>query len=249
VVRNPAPLNLVPTWKIENAMHIQPHPPEIHTGFIRRRCRNPRCGVKLKVNTANARDAFCCPGCFERYFHSRCLICERPISRKTGCRQVCSRRRCRDQFYRHKERFLPGWYLASVLRHNASRNPTKLGLQIGIKGSRAFRQIAGPELSLTSFRLAALPLHPELAARFARANAHEAKSRERAKRKAARTAIIKRWHPPVNVVGGHKFSGALTIDLSPTDPPRQWAITSRWKPTGAGAEMPNIPVDANQFLQ
>lgn len=37
---------------------LSPDPPQ-----IRHRCRNPRCGGKLKTPTDNPRGAFCCEGC------------------------------------------------------------------------------------------------------------------------------------------------------------------------------------------
>jgi hypothetical protein len=51
-----------------------------------------------------------------------------------------------------------------------SRNAHFTGLKIGSFGSRPYRQVAGPELSPTSLRLASLPLDPETAARIRRAN-------------------------------------------------------------------------------
>jgi hypothetical protein len=209
---------------------------------LRHRCRNPRCGLKLRRGpTDNLRAAFCTAKCFDSYFRHRCLVCERPIDRKSERRQLCGRAQCRKQFQRHRERFYPPRYQASVSSPNASRSADKTGLKSGSEGGRAFRQVAGPELGATSLRLASLPLDPDFAARIARANAHEVEARAKAKRKAERVAIVKRRYPLVNVLGGYRFPNAPVIDLSPIDPPPEWAITSRWAPTGVGADVPPIP--------
>ena len=63
---------------------------------------------------------------------------------------------------------------------------------------------------------------------------------KKSKRAAARKAVIKRKHPPVNVLDGYHFSGAPAVDLSPLPAP-EWAVPSRWFPTGDGADVPPIP--------
>jgi MT-A70 len=85
---------------------------------IRHRCRNVRCGSKLKAPTDDARDAFCCAACFGSYFRSRCRVCERPIDRKTDRRLVCKHSKCRHEFQRHPERFSGPRYPGVVLGHN-----------------------------------------------------------------------------------------------------------------------------------
>jgi hypothetical protein len=204
---------------------------------VRHRCRNPRCGGKLKSPTDSRLDAFCCSSCFKSFFRSHCLVCERLIARKTERRQICDRPKCRHEIERHRERFSGGRYLASVLGHNALRSARLAGLKNSEKSGRAFRIVAGPELSPTSLRLATLPLDPELAARLERAHAGYVENRTKAKRRAARQALIKRHHPPVNLLGGYRFLGAPTLDLSPIAAP-QWAVLSQWKPTGRDTAPP-----------
>ena len=201
--------------------------PNIPSPFhqVRHRCRNPRCGAKLKRPVGNPRDAFCCESCFTGYYRSRCLVCERPFTRKTERRRLCGRRKCESQFRRHAGRFLGTRYRGSVLAENASRSAHSTGLKIGTLAGRAFRKVAGPELTATSFRLATLPLDPELVVRLDRAHAGYFEAQRKAKRTAARRAQIKRRHPPVNVLGGYKFPGAPAIDLSSIDTP-EWAIQS-----------------------
>jgi hypothetical protein len=206
-------------------------------GGLRHRCRNPRCGTKLKRPADNPRDAFCCVGCFESYFRGRCLICERPFKRKRKAEhQRFCRPKCQKGFQRHRERFLGGWYQASVLSVATLRNPIKLGLKIGIKGGRPFRLVAGPALSPAGFRLAALSLDPDVAARVARANAGFSDWLRKSKYAAARRALIKRHCYPVNIVGGYRFLDAPAADLSPAEDPS--AVRSQWKPVGWGVAPP-----------
>jgi len=208
---------------------------------LRHRCLNPRCGLKLRHGpTDNLRAAFCTASCFDSYFRRRCLVCERPIDRKSERRQLCGRERCRKQLQRHRDRFCPPWYQASVLSPNALGSADKTGLKNRSEAGRAPRQVAGPQLSQTSLRLASLPLDPELVARLERVHRPHVEIRAKARRAAERKALIKRRTPPVNVLGGYQFPGAPTVDLRPINTP-DWASPSRWKPTGAGADVPPIP--------
>jgi hypothetical protein len=124
---------------------------------------------------------------------------------------------------------------------NASRSAHSTGLKTGSFDGRPFRIVAGPELSPTALRLAALPLHPELATRLARLHA-PLLAKAKARRKAARmrVALIKKRTLPVNILGGYRFPGAPQIDLNPIDAPA-WAAPSRWKPIGTGIDVPPIP--------
>jgi hypothetical protein len=98
-----------------------------------------------------------------------------------------------------------------------------------------------PEINLQ------IGLDPELQARLDRAHRGYLEHREKAKRAAARKALIKRRHPPVNIVGGYRFPGAPAIDFSPIDPPPEWATASRWVPTGDGSTIEDIPDFLNRI--
>jgi len=202
---------------------------------LRHRCRNPRCRGKLKRPVDNPHHAFCCPGCFASYFRNRCLVCERSYQRKREQQCFC-RPKCRVEFGRHRERFLGGWGDISGLLCEGPKTLIKPGLKTGTKDGRPFRIVAGPDLSPASFRLAALPLDPRVAARLDRANAGFLDWLRKSKQAAARRALIKRHHPPVNVLGGYRFPNAPAVDLSSTeDLP---VVRSRWKPTGWGIAPP-----------
>lgn len=208
---------------------------------VRHRCRNPRCAAQLKPAVANPRDAFCCQGCFGVFYRRRCLVCERPIIRQTERQILCGRVKCKRDFQRHRERFLGARYLPSVLVPNASRSAHSTGLKIGTKSGRPFAQIAGSGLTSTSLRLASFPPDPELAARLERAHRPYFEALRKSEQAAARRALIKRHHPPVNILGGHCFANAPALDLSPLPEP-EWAVPSNWKPaTTAAAVSEDVP--------
>jgi hypothetical protein len=205
---------------------------------LRHRCRNVRCGAKLKVPTDNLRRAFCFRGCFDSYYRARCRVCERPIDRKTERRLVCKRSECRHEFQRHPERFSGPPSSGSVLGHNASGNPIKSGLKTGTKTGRPLCIVAGPAPAEINLRI---PLDPELTPRLDRTHAAYFESRRKAKWHADRAAQIKRRHPPVNVLGGHQFPNTPTIDMSPIEPAPEWGVPFRWTPIGDGVGVPDIP--------
>jgi hypothetical protein len=156
---DPDPLNTVPAALRQS-------------GFIRRRCRNPRCGSKLKCETDKPRDAFCCAGCFDRYYRKICVVCERPVHSKAAQQRFCSNR-CRSAFRRHTERFSscftpPCRGVADATR-KALTSAHFTGLKTDAKHGRPWRVVAGSAAGLDPINLA-IPLDPETAARSRRAN-------------------------------------------------------------------------------
>jgi hypothetical protein len=154
---------------------------------VRHYCRNPRCRSKLASPVENPRDAFCARGCHTQFYRSRCLVCERPMERKSEKKKLCGRRKCENEFRTLKACFGLGRYLSPIPAELDARNPLKQGVSGGDKPSRPWRQIAGPELSETSFRLATLKPHPRI------------------KWDIDNTASIgpKDW--PVNIIGGYRI--------------------------------------------
>jgi hypothetical protein len=149
-------------------LHIQPHLPEIHNRFIRRRCRNPRCGGKLKRETSNPRNAFCCRGCFEQHYRKVCLVCERPLRRKAEQQRFCSPK-CKFAFRRHPERFLGVWANVPAAQRTPPTSARKSGLKTRAKGRPTWRIVAGPAANLDPINLT-IPPDPDTAARTRRAN-------------------------------------------------------------------------------
>jgi hypothetical protein len=64
------------------------------TAPLRHRCRNPRCRMKLPAPVEIAHRAFCTRGCYESFYQNRCRVCEGDL-RKTGKRGDASRLYCR----------------------------------------------------------------------------------------------------------------------------------------------------------
>jgi len=64
------------------------------TKALRRRCRNPHCGMKLSVPVENEHHAFCTRGCFNRFYFNRCRVYEKDL-RKKGKRGDANRLYCR----------------------------------------------------------------------------------------------------------------------------------------------------------
>ena len=181
------------------------------TPQVRFRCRNPRCGVKLKIPVANRRAAFCCRGCAQQFYRRHCLVCEVQFTRKaTERRRVCWRSKCQYEFKNH-----PGAYFSDAYpiaeqgaktasrpsstgtSDNASRSACETGLKSGSKSGRGWRIIAGPELHPANF-LALPKVAPP---------GHSVGS-----------VLFKHDTPPLNVIGrgSFKFPGAPKVDLRPT---------------------------------
>jgi hypothetical protein len=55
----------------------------------RHRCRNRRCRERLPEPVDNPRRAFCCRGCFNSFYRSRCRVCEAAIRRKNEQQRTC----------------------------------------------------------------------------------------------------------------------------------------------------------------
>jgi hypothetical protein len=69
------------------------------TTELRHRCRNQRCRSKLPEPVENPHRAFCCRGCFEQFYRTRCLVCE--TRKHHQRRQLCGHVNCK----REKNRF------------------------------------------------------------------------------------------------------------------------------------------------
>lgn len=149
-------------------MHVQPTHPEVNTGFVRRRCRNPKCGGKLKRETDNPRNAFCCRGCFEQHYRKLCLVCERPLRRKAEQQRFCSPK-CKFALRRHPERFLGVWADVPTAQRTPVTSARKPGLKTRANPRPTWRVVAGPGADLHPANLT-VPLDPDTAARVRRAN-------------------------------------------------------------------------------
>src|SRR5262249_3435070 len=112
-------------------------------GITRKRCRNPRCRMKLPTPVENEHHAFCTRGCFEGFYRNRCRVCEADL-RKTGKRGDEQRRYCRppNRCAAEAQKW-PEKYAFSMLplphpaqRGNSVRNAHSTGSETAITGDR-----------------------------------------------------------------------------------------------------------------
>jgi len=170
----------------------------------RQRCRE--CQTKLPSPTANDHHAFCCKGCHAVFYRQRCAVCETGRVR----RRLCHRLKCRSAYRRNRPEFaFPGIDSGSVKER--ARNADGMGIK-SATDARPWRVIAGPELGKRSLHSAALPLDVRYAVYLDRLNVEPLK---RHFAELGRKAIFQRHTPPLNVLGGYKFSGAPKVDLRP----------------------------------
>jgi hypothetical protein len=153
-------------------------------------CRNPRCRSKLKQSVADPRDAFCARGCHASFYRHRCLVCEGKMARKTENQLVCGKRRCRNALRAGQ---IHGRYLASSDVVSPLGNPIKSGIKNGLTDDRAWRIVAGPELSSSAFHCATLGAAEAIEA----INRTNARHWREYNAKAEEGCLIKRHDPPV----------------------------------------------------
>jgi hypothetical protein len=129
------------------------------TEKLRHYCRNPHCRMKFKAPVENDHAAFCCRGCFTRFYRRRCLVCERDLSRdpmtgeavKLGrkfCGQKCQREHRR--FPRVYSVFASGSYTPSAEHRSDSKSAHSTGLKTRLRvvrgsGNPAVEHRIGPD--------------------------------------------------------------------------------------------------------
>jgi hypothetical protein len=182
-----------------------------------------------------------------QFYRRRCAVCERSLPPGPANRVICRSRRCKAELRRFPHVYQ--WPIpvqtgrGSKTVERSSKSAGKPGTKNGIKNGLGWRQVAGPELSVITFRLASIPLEPDIAARLDRAHADYFERQRRARRRAQLRAIIKRHHLPLNVLGGYRFPGTPPVDLSPIEASTPvWATASRWRPCMTpAADFPDLP--------
>ena len=177
---------------------------------LRHHCR--RCRLKLKEPVENPRSAFCCRGCYKQFFAKRCLVCEKKMERTVGHQKLCRSVACRREYRDIVAHGIEGKFGAKPQCKSDGGSPSANPIKIGVHGSektdRLLRVIAGI-LSDTELRLASVSVDRVTAARIDRLN--------RGYARADSTTLIKRHHPPVNIVGGYRFPDAPSVDVGSTD--------------------------------
>lgn len=177
---------------------------------LRHRCRNPRCRMKLPKPVANPRDAFCTKGCHNSFYRRRCLICERPMERRTETQRICGKRRCRNALAARPNL---GCYAASSATLATQETPDSIGSKTPIGTDRAWHIVVG-ELTPQQFHCATIPDGPSC--QWRGGGYQQIESRNRAPlREQFRNpkAVIQPNTPPANILGGYRFPTAPAIDL------------------------------------
>jgi hypothetical protein len=197
---------------------------------LRRRCRNPKCRMKLRAAVGSPREAFCCRGCYNTFYLHRCHVCECAIEqpKNGGQRLICKKARCRNAW---RARSGLGRYLTPSAASAIRKTHDSIEVQTAITPRRAWRIVAGPQLTAAELHYATVGAEEALEA-SRRTNARHWRD---ANIKAEARCLIKRNSPPVNVIGGYRFADAPEIDLRPAAPPKLRTIV-----TGDGLDIPDF---------
>jgi hypothetical protein len=120
---------------------------------LRHYCRNPKCRSKLPAPISNPREAFCIKGCCERFYRLRCYVCE---EKKTGRldAHTCGRRKCKNAMRSLRRPSDTGCVEIGVGESIES------GVRKPLKPDRAWRIVAGPELTPNKLHCATIPDGP-----------------------------------------------------------------------------------------
>jgi hypothetical protein len=210
---------------------------------MRHRCRNLRCRSRLKAPVSNPREAFCVRGCHTQFYRKRCIVCEKDLEQKyrklkpkeaggavkfikvPNPSPVCGSSECKRR-WRDKDGlgcFSPSRtarpYRGS-LPSDLRKETTAAQAPFSAIAAR-FSQIAGPPLTPEQFRAVTIPDGPN--GRWEGGEFERTEARNRALLKAhfarlAKDCLIQPHHPPVNILGGHRFPDAPAIDMSATTP-------------------------------
>src|SRR5262249_44721092 len=145
--RCPGKENAGPRWRANPAQTLEGVRCDLQRGPVvtiglRHRCR--LCRTKLKEPTDNLRRAFCCRGCFQSFYRSRCVVCADPIRRKNEQQKTCIKKACKDELRRFPLAF--AWQKTGNIPSDNKRLSETLdfsGSKLPIEGDRpAFRCLA-----------------------------------------------------------------------------------------------------------
>jgi hypothetical protein len=94
----------------------------------------------LAVPTDNHHKAFCTPDCYNRFYTRRCKVCEKELPREASPQRNCCRSgKCQADFRKYRHTYTFGKVDA--------KSPCGTGAKSAVTDDRAYRIVAGPELS------------------------------------------------------------------------------------------------------
>jgi hypothetical protein len=153
-------------------------------------------------------------------------------------RKLCRRPKCKTRYGKDTAHFsFPA--LGSAPAPNGSRNPIKPGIKSADFDDRPWHIVAGPPLTPNQFHCATVADGPDCQWKGGEYERLEGKNRAALRahfRELAEQCLIQPHHPPADVLGGYRFPGAPTIDLSPL-PADDTLKRSSWTPCA-----PSVPV-------
>jgi hypothetical protein len=176
----------------------------------RKRCRNPKCKLKLPAPVSNDRDAFCCRGCFNAFYHLRCLVCEEAMQRKTSNQKDCGRRKCRNAM---QSKSVICRFLTTDTRRPDSGSDSALKSMAPerIKSELGWHIVAGPALTPSQMHCATIPDGEIVDGKptwdEGSYNRMEAQNRRALKAhfaEKAKDCLIQPNHMPLNIQGGYQ---------------------------------------------
>jgi hypothetical protein len=219
--------------------------------------------MKLPEPVENLHHAFCTPGCHTSFYRSRCLVCEEPMRRKSDHQRFGSGHKTCTQEYRRFPRVYDPPKRETVpdpaFRGMGLRSAHSTGLKIGIEGERSrhtalrhwswhsgdleleLRDADGVVLARLESNAGRHRLtHPRTTPILSWSDLDEAKHRAES---IALTAMSLEAVTPKLAAESKRTNETL----HPMGPPlsrhlsHETAIASDWRPTGDGADMPDIP--------
>jgi hypothetical protein len=196
----------------------------------RQHCRH--CRGLLAVPAQNPRNRFCGETCERGFYRTHCRICERQFTgTRNARRQLCGRRECATIFRCRRDRFFSRFwcprYPSSPAASNRPKSLAKSTADSGVTIGRAV-VIAGP---------------PGRAGECVPLGEYDGEIFRQSWRVNAKfwndVALIGSRDPPVNLLGGYKFPGALNL----LHPPRRPGTATSTPPSPAAVAEPSTDAD------
>ena len=161
---------------------------------LRHYCRNPKCRTKLTIPVDNPHRAFCCRGCYGRFFARHCRVCEAEVPYREGAEgRICKRSKCRNAVKSRPEAW--GWIPTTQKSTEGGKSPIKPGIKMPVKTERSpdWRIVAaGAAIAANQYHCATVPDGPDRQWRggeWLRLDARDRAALESAFRGASRSAL------------------------------------------------------------
>jgi hypothetical protein len=142
----------------------------------------------------NPHRAFCCRGCYGRFFAHHCRVCEAEVPYREGAEgRICKRSKCRNAVKSRPEAW--GWIPTTQKSTEGGKSPIKPGIKMPVKTERSpdWRIVAaGAAIAANQYHCATVPDGPDRQWRggeWLRLDARDRAALESAFRGASRSAL------------------------------------------------------------